>query len=129
MAEAADFCVVNGAARLLKVKPQTIRNWIAGELKPYRAGRRVRISRAGFDGFTAPASCASGPKRTHHRAAVPAAAPGLRGTRGVTAVLSDQLRRRLQEPPGRFPGTFLPCAAGSGQGRILRPAKLFSGDK
>jgi excisionase family DNA binding protein len=45
-----EFLTVAEIAELLKMNPQSIRNWIdAGKLPAYRVGRRVRVSRADFD--------------------------------------------------------------------------------
>jgi excisionase family DNA binding protein len=41
---------VDGIARILKLNPQTVRNWIdRGFLRAIRIGRRVRVTRAEFD--------------------------------------------------------------------------------
>jgi excisionase family DNA binding protein len=44
-----EFLTVAEVAKVLKLNPQTIRNWIdQGALPAYRLGRRVRIGRADF---------------------------------------------------------------------------------
>jgi len=49
-AEQDDFLTVAEIAEILKMNPQTIRNWIdAGKLPAHRVGRRVRVTRADFD--------------------------------------------------------------------------------
>jgi excisionase family DNA binding protein len=50
---AEDFLTVYDIADLLRVNPQTVRNWISrGELPAIRVGsRRVRVRRADFDAF------------------------------------------------------------------------------
>ncbi len=41
-----EFLTVAEVAEILKLNPQTIRNWIdAGKLPAYRVGRRVRVGR------------------------------------------------------------------------------------
>jgi excisionase family DNA binding protein len=45
-----DLLTVDDIARILKLNPQTVRNWIdRGELPAIRIGRRVQIRRADFD--------------------------------------------------------------------------------
>jgi len=57
-----EFLTVAEVAELLKLNPQTLRNWIdQGQLPAVRIGRRVRIRRADFDrlvheGYTGRAS-------------------------------------------------------------------------
>lgn len=47
-----EFLTVAEVAEILKLNPQTVRNWIdRGELPALRIGRRVRIRRAEFDRF------------------------------------------------------------------------------
>jgi excisionase family DNA binding protein len=45
-----EFLTVAEVATLLKLNPQTVRNWIsAGQLPAVRIGRRVRVTRADLD--------------------------------------------------------------------------------
>ena len=45
-----DLLTVNDVASILKLNPQTVRNWIdQGQLPAVHVGRRVRIRRADFD--------------------------------------------------------------------------------
>jgi excisionase family DNA binding protein len=45
-----EFLTVAEVAKLLKVNPQTVRNWIdQGKLAAVRVGRRVRITRADLE--------------------------------------------------------------------------------
>ena len=47
---ADSLLTVDDIARILKLNPQTVRNWIdQGYLRAIRIGRRVRIPRAEFD--------------------------------------------------------------------------------
>ena len=43
---------VDEIARILKLNPQTVRNWIdQGYMRAIRIGRNVRVTRAEFDGL------------------------------------------------------------------------------
>jgi excisionase family DNA binding protein len=47
-----EFLTVAEIAQILKLNPQTVRNWIdAGKLPALHVGRRVRIRRSDFDAF------------------------------------------------------------------------------
>lgn len=67
------FLTVAEVAELLRLNPQTVRNWIdAGSLPAVRVGRRVRIKRSdldrilesGYRGTPPPASTIAGPSAT-----------------------------------------------------------------
>jgi excisionase family DNA binding protein len=81
------FLTVAEVAELLKLNPQTVRNWIdAGSLPAHKVGRRVRIRRSDLDrkieeGRTAPAA----PART----AGPSAQDFWSGENVGTAELDD----------------------------------------
>jgi excisionase family DNA binding protein len=58
----ADYLTVNEIAQILKLNPQTVRNWIdRGELPALHVGRRVRIRREDFDAMIEAGY--SGPRR------------------------------------------------------------------
>jgi excisionase family DNA binding protein len=49
-----EFLTVAEIATILKMNPQTIRNWIdAGSLPAFHVGRRVRVRRADFEALLA----------------------------------------------------------------------------
>lgn len=49
-----NYLTVNQVAEILRLNPQTIRNWInAGKLPALHIGRRVRINREDLDAFIA----------------------------------------------------------------------------
>jgi excisionase family DNA binding protein len=57
------FLTVADVATILKLNPQTVRNWIdQGALPAFKVGRRVRIRRSDFDRMIA--NGASGASRT-----------------------------------------------------------------
>ncbi len=67
------FLTVAEVADVLRLNPQTVRNWIdAGSLPAVRIGRRVRIKKSdldrivddGYQGAPLPASAGSGPNAT-----------------------------------------------------------------
>jgi excisionase family DNA binding protein len=65
-ASSESFLTVAEVAEMLKLNPQTVRNWIdQGSLPALRIGRRVRIRRSDFDrllseGYTAGARAVGG---------------------------------------------------------------------
>ena len=49
-----DFLTVAEIAKVLKLNPQTVRNWIdRGELPAFHVGKRVRVRRDDFDDLVA----------------------------------------------------------------------------
>jgi excisionase family DNA binding protein len=59
---AESLLTIDDIARILKLNPQTVRNWIdQGYLRAFRIGRKVRVTRAEFDRLIE--ASYTGPKR------------------------------------------------------------------